>query len=192
DNQFPNGIKQKVVLEQIYQGRIPLIIDGFDELITKDSNKEDVESMLSTIVDLLKNNAKIIITSRKTAILNSTEFIDTIFNSIDDFNIARFEIKDPTINNWLSDERLELINKHNFPIQQLSNPVLLSYIRNIPLDKLNNYISSNHSTLIDKYFTYLLTREQERQNLKLSNEEQFRIFRKLNRFMAELNFTAEE
>lgn len=65
DNQFPNGIKQNVVLEQIYKGRIPLIIDGFDELITKESNKEDVESMLSTIVDLLKNDAKIAITSRK-------------------------------------------------------------------------------------------------------------------------------
>lgn len=192
DNQFPNGIKQKVVLEQIYQGRIPLIIDGFDELITKESNKEDVESMLSTIVDLLKNNAKIIITSRKTAILNSTAFIDTIFNSIDNFSIARFEIKDPTINNWLSSERLELIKKHNFPIEQLSNPVLLSYIRNIPLNKLNDYISNNHNTLIDKYFSYLLKREQERQNLKLTNEEQFKIFRKLNRFMAELNFTAEE
>lgn len=192
DNQFPNGIKQKVVLEQIYQGRIPLIIDGFDELITKESNKEDVESMLSTIVDLLKNNAKIIITSRKTAILNSTAFIDTIFNSIDNFSIARFEIKDPTINNWLSSERLELIKKHNFPIEQLSNPVLLSYIRNIPPNKLNDYISNNHNTLIDKYFSYLLKREQERQNLKLTNEEQFKIFRKLNRFMAELNFTAEE
>lgn len=71
DDQFPNGIKQNVVLEQIYKGRIPLIIDGFDELITKESNKEDVESMLSTIVDLLQNDAKIVITSRKTAILNS-------------------------------------------------------------------------------------------------------------------------
>lgn len=192
DSQFPNGIKQKVVLEQIYQGRIPLIIDGFDELITKESNKEDVESMLSTIVDLLKNNAKIIITSRKTAILNSAEFIDTISNSIGDFSVARFEIKDPKINNWLDIERLDLIKKNHFPINQVSNPVLLSYIRNIPLDKLNNYIESNHSTLIDKYFSYLLTREQERQNLKLSNDEQLQIFRKLNRLMADLNFTAEE
>lgn len=192
DNQFPNGIKQNVVLEQIYKGRIPLIIDGFDELITKDSNKEDVESMLSTIVDLLKDNAKIIITSRKTAILNSDEFINTIINSIESFHLARFEIKDPTIRNWLNEERLTLIDKFNFPINQISNPVLLSYIRNIPLETLQDYIQSNHNTLINKYFSYLLEREQIRQNIKLDNEDQFRIFRKLNRFMAELNFTAEE
>lgn len=191
DDQFPNGIKQNIVLEQIYKGRIPLIIDGFDELISKESNKEDVESMLSTIVELLKEDAKIIITSRKTAILNSDEFINTIYNSIQNFSLARFEIKEPTITNWLSEERLEIIDKYGFPIEQISNPVLLSYLRNIPLEKLENYISSKKGTIIDKYFDYLLSREQTRQNLKLDNDTQFRIFRKLNRFMSEFNITAE-
>jgi len=192
DEQFPNGIKQNVVLEQIYKGRIPLIIDGFDELITKETNKEDVESMLSTIVDLLKDNAKIIITSRKTAILSSTEFIETISSSIDNFHLARFEIKEPTIENWLDEDRLSLIKKNNFPINQISNPVLLSYIRNIPFDSLKQFIELENNVLIDKYFEYLLTREQNRQNLKLDNDSQFIIFRKLNRFMAELNFTADD
>lgn len=132
DDQFPNGIKQNVVLEQIYKGRIPLIIDGFDELITKDSNKEDIESMLSTIVDLLQNDAKIVITSRKTAILSSDEFIDTINSSIEDFSLARFEIKEPTIENWLNSDRIRFIEENGFPINQISNPVLLSYLRNIP------------------------------------------------------------
>lgn len=191
DDQFPNGIKQNVVLEQIYKGRIPLIIDGFDELITKESNKEDVESMLSTIVDLLQNDAKIVITSRKTAILNSEEFIETINSSIENFSLARFEIKEPTIENWLQNERLELIQENEFPINQISNPVLLSYLRNIPLDKLKYFLIRKEGTLIDKYFDYLLTRERERQNLKLDNKTQFRIFRKLNRFMSEYNFTAE-
>ncbi|KLT67094.1 NACHT domain-containing NTPase [Pedobacter sp. BMA] len=191
DDQFPNGIKQNIVLEQIYKGRIPLIIDGFDELISKESNKEDVESMLSTIVDLLQENAKIIITSRKTAILNSDEFINTIYNSIQNFSLARFEIKEPTIENWLSEQRLEVIKAHEFPIDQISNPVLLSYLRNIPIEKLEQYISSEEGTIIDKYFEYLLSREQTRQNLKLDNISQFRIFRKLIRFMSEFNITAE-
>lgn len=78
DEQLPSGIKQNVVIDQITKGRIPLIIDGFDELISKDSKKEDVESMISTIVDLLKGEAKIIITSRKTAIFNSEEFLEII------------------------------------------------------------------------------------------------------------------
>lgn len=191
DDQFPNGIKQNVVLEQIYKGRIPLIIDGFDELITKDSNKKDVESMLSTIVDLLQNDAKIVITSRKTAILNSDEFIETINSSIEDFSLARFEIKEPTIENWLNSDRMKFIEDNGFPINQISNPVLLSYLRNIPLEKLKDFLTSKESTLIDKYFDYLLTRERTRQNLKLDNQTQFRIFRKLNRFMSEYNFTAE-
>ncbi|TDX11466.1 NACHT domain-containing protein [Flavobacterium sp. S87F.05.LMB.W.Kidney.N] len=191
DEQFPNGIKQNVVLEQIYKGRIPLIIDGFDELITKDSNKEDVESMLSTIVDLLQNDAKIVITSRKTAILNSDEFIETINSSIEDFSLARFEIKEPTIENWLHPERTKFIEENGFPINQISNPVLLSYLRNIPMERLKDFLTSKESTLIDKYFDYLLTRERTRQNLKLDNQAQFRIFRKLNRFMCEYNFTAE-
>ncbi|WP_417941558.1 NACHT domain-containing protein [Flavobacterium sp. RS13.1] len=191
DEQFPNGIKQNVVLEQIYKGRIPLIIDGFDELITRDSNKTDVESMLSTIVDLLQNDAKIVITSRKTAILNSEEFIETINSSIESFSLARFEIKEPTIENWLTSDRYSIIEDNGFPINQISNPVLLSYLRNIPLEKLKEFLSSKESTLIDIYFDYLLTREQQRQNLKLDNETQFRIFRKLNRFMSEYNFTAE-
>lgn len=191
DEQFPNGIKQNIVLEQIYKGRIPLIIDGFDELISKESNKEEVESMLATIVDLLKDDAKIIITSRKTALFNSNEFFNTVYDSIQDFSLARFEIKEPTVENWLNPDRLEIIEKNNFPINQIANPVLLSYLRNISLNKLNNYISLGDGALIDKYFEYLLKREQVRQNLKLDNQTQFRIFRKLNRLMSEFNITAE-
>lgn len=191
DEQFPNGIKQNIVLEQIYKGRIPLIIDGFDELISKESNKEEVESMLSTIVDLLKDDAKIIITSRKTALFNSEEFFNAIYDSIQDFSLARFEIKEPTIENWLNTDRLDIINKTDFPINQIANPVLLSYLRNISLERLNDYIFSGDGTLIDKYFEYLLKREQTRQNLKLDNNTQFRIFKKLNRLMSEFNITAE-
>lgn len=191
DEQFPNGIKQNIVLEQIYKGRIPLIIDGFDELISKESNKDEVESMLTTIVDLLKGNAKIIITSRKTAIFNSDEFLNSVYDSDNKFSLARFEIKNPTIDNWLDEERRNLITQQNFPIEQISNPVLLAYLRNIPLEKLAEYIQSSDGTLIDKYIDYLLKREQIRQNLKLNKDSQLRIFRKLNRFMSEYNITAE-
>lgn len=88
-------------------------------------------------------------------------------------------------------ERLEIIQNNEFPINQIANPVLLSYLRNIPLEMLKEFLMKKEGTLIDKYFEYLLTRERERQNLKLDNQTQLRIFRKLNRFMAEFNFTAE-
>lgn len=192
DEQFPNGIKQNIVIEQITKGRIPLIIDGFDELITKESNKEEVESMLTTIVDLLKGKAKIIITSRKTAIFNSEEFLNSINESKNEFSLARIEIKEPTIENWLSKERMNLLEQNSFPIEQIANPVLLSYLKNISLEKLHSYlIDSQNGSLIDKYIDYLLKREQVRQNIKLNVETQLRIFRKLMRFMTEFNITAE-
>jgi hypothetical protein len=193
DDQFPNGIKQNIVIDQIIKGRIPLIIDGFDELITKESNKEEVESMLTTIVELLQGEAKIIITSRKTAIFNSEEFLDSINSAKNDFSLVRIEIKEPTINNWLDSDRLEIIEQTNFPIEQISNPVLLSYLRNISIEKLKTYAENNseENSLIDKYIDYLLKREQLRQNLKLNNETQLRIFRKLMRLMTEFNITTD-
>jgi len=192
DEQFPSGIKQNIVIDQITKGRIPLIIDGFDELISKDSNKEEVESMLTTIIELLKGEAKIIITSRKTAIFNSNEFLSAIYDANNSFSMARFEIKEPTVENWLNSDRMELITSSDFPIEQISNPVLLSYLRNIPIDKLENYLNnSSDGSLIDKYVEYLLNREQLRQNIKLTNETQLRIFRKLMRLMTEFNITAE-
>ncbi|GAB2996822.1 hypothetical protein GCM10027284_13080 [Cyclobacterium sediminis] len=192
DEQFPNGIKRNIVIEQITKGRIPLIIDGFDELITKESNKEEVESMLTTIIELLKGKAKIIITSRKTAIFNSDEFLNSINQSKNDFSLARIEIKEPTIENWLSKERIDLLKQKNFPLEQIANPVLLSYIKNISQEKLQSYLNdSQKNSLIDKYVSYLLEREKVRQNIKLNTETQLRIFRKLMRFMTEFNITAE-
>lgn len=192
DEQFPNGIKQNIVIEQINKGRIPLIIDGFDELITKESNKEEIESMLTTIIELLKGKAKIIITSRKTAIFNSDEFLNLIHESKNEFSLARIEIKEPSIKNWLSKERIELLEDYSFPLDQIANPVLLAYLKNITIDKLKSYLTDpSNNSLIDKYIDYLLKREQVRQNIKLNTETQLRVFRKLMRLMTEYNITAE-
>ncbi|WP_185217535.1 NACHT domain-containing protein [Sphingobacterium mizutaii] len=191
DEQFPSGIKQKIVLDQIYKGRIPLIIDGFDELITKESNKEDVESMLTTIVDLLRNKAKVIITARKTAIFNSEEFLKSLYETSNNFNLIRIEIKEPKIANWLEKDRIELIEKNKFPLNQIGNPVLLAYIKNLPIELLSHYINDREGTLIEKYFSFLLEREITRQNLKLTTDEQWEVMGNINSFFCEVNITAE-
>ncbi|MBC8645041.1 hypothetical protein H9W95_16460 [Flavobacterium lindanitolerans] len=148
--------------------------------------------MLTTIIELLKGDSKIVITSRKTAIFNSDEFLNSIYDSTNRFSLARFEIKEPTIANWLDKDKIEVITKASFPIEQIANPVLLSYLRNIPIEKLKGYIEiSDDGALIDKYLEYLLKREIQRQNLKLTDDTQMRIFRKLMRFMSEFNITAE-
>ena len=72
-----------IVMHNIKEGRIPLIIDGFDELLNEDldagnSNfdRNKGKTMLETIADLLEGNAKIVLTTRKTAILSGPEFYE--------------------------------------------------------------------------------------------------------------------
>lgn len=195
EEQFSNRVDSNVVIQQIEKGRIPLIIDGFDELISKDfsfsSNQfEQVESMLSTIVDLLTDNAKVIITSRKTAIFNSEEFHNWMIDRNIDYTLLKVTISEPSLENWLPRERLEIIQTHNFPVEQIANPVLLTYLRYIKLDYLNKMIVENQS-IVDRYFNFLLIREQTRQRLLIEPETQLRIFRKLVRFLTEWDVKAE-
>ena len=195
EEQFSNRVDSNVVIHQIKKGRIPLIIDGFDELITKDfsfsSNQfEQVESMLSTIVDLLTDNAKVIITSRKTAIFNSEEFHNWMIDRNIDYTLSKITISEPSIENWLPKERLEIVQSNKLPVEQIANPVLLTYLRYVNIDELKVMIVQNKS-IVDRYFEFLLTREQTRQGLLIEPEIQLRIFRKLVRFLTEWDIKAE-
>ena len=197
EEQFSNRVDSNVVIHQIKKGRIPLIIDGFDELISKDfsfsSNQfEQVESMLSTIVDLLSDNAKIIITSRKTAIFNSEEFHNWMIERDIDYTLTKITISEPSIENWLPNQRLEIIKSKQLPLDQIANPVLLTYLRYIKMDDINlmgDEIKSK--SIVELYFDFLLKREQTRQGLLIEPETQLRIFRKLVRFLTEFDIKAE-
>ncbi len=195
DEQFQNVVKSDVVLHQIKQGKIPVIIDGFDELLSKDlsantSQLRDIESMLSTIVNLLEGKAKIVITSRKTAIFSGEEFYEWIKNTNKKYNVARFSISEPKIGNWLESDRLEILHDCSFPINNVANPVLLSYIRNIEIDELRSLVQ-NSKNIVDKYFEFLLNREQIRQELLLDEQMQLRIFKKLVRIMSEFDIKVD-
>ncbi len=195
EDQFSNRVDSNVVINQIRKGRVPLIIDGFDELISKDfsfsaNQFEQVESMLSTIVDLLTDDAKIIITSRKTAIFNSEEFHNWMIERNIDYTLTKITITEPSIENWLHRDRLEIIRDNNFPVEQISNPVLLTYLRYISLEDLTKMIVDNKS-IVEMYFNFLLKREQKRQNLLIEPEAQIKIFRKLVRFFTEYDVKAD-
>lgn len=197
--EYNSLIKSNLVIYNIQKGRIPLIIDGFDELLSKniDSGKgdkindfEQVETMLSTIGELLKGDAKIILTSRKTAIFSGEDFNTWVESYSNTFSVVRFQIEKPEVKHWLSVSRLEALNNQQVPLEHISNPVLLTYLKNIPDAEFDTLIKESNS-LIDKYFEYLLTREQERQHLYIPPTDQLIIFKNLSKDFALFNVTCD-
>lgn len=193
--QFQNIVTSDVVLYQISKGRIPVVIDGFDELLSKDTSigtkdYHKVEGILNTLFELLKDNAKIIITSRKTAIFNSEDFYSWSATSQTKFNLLRISLSEPSIDDWLNSEQIKVLTENRFPVENVSNPVLLSYIRNLSIQELKEVSMGN--SLVDKYFELLLNREIKRQNLLMNASLQKRIFLKLARFMCEFGIKSEE
>lgn len=199
DKEKDTTAKQDLVVYNIKNGRIPLIIDGFDELLSKDidpgkagqlNDFEQVETMLSTIGDLLTDNAKVILTSRKTAIFAGTEFGDWVDSYEGKFNVVRFQLDKPDIKNWLSQERYAQIKSKNVPLENISNPVLLTYLRNVDQEVFEELLLYPE-TITDKYFEYLLNREKERQNLIIRWEDQMQIFENLAKSFALFDITGE-
>ena len=198
DAEFPNMIHSELIIDHIHSGRIPLIIDGFDELLSKEEwnensssdNFSSVETMLTTIGQLLINNAKVILTSRKTAIFSGEDFQQWYDNYNGKFNVYRFSIDAPKVDDWLDNEKLEVLKESSVQLKHISNPVLLSYLRSLSLAEFRE-IMPRAELILDKYFERLLNREQERQNLPASPEKQLAIFQKLARLFVELNITAE-
>lgn len=187
---FDVNIKEELVLKYIESGDIPLIIDGFDELIsskvknrndTSDAEFQQVESMLSTIMDLLTDQAKIILTSRKTAVFSSPEFFSWVTDNQRRFDTIRFIIKAPDIKNWLSPSRLKAFSGTSRTIPQLNNPVLLALLKYCS-DETFERIINDTNELTDVYFELLLSREIDRQELKLSVSDQKQIFKNLAKF----------
>ena len=185
-----------IVLYNIKQGRIPLIIDGFDELLSEDLDKGDStkankkgETMLSTIADLLVSNAKIVLTTRKTAILSGQEFLDWYQKKIQPCNgteVLRYKLELPRINDWLNEERLALLPDY---IRDLSNPVLLGYLHYLDIKEFKKECATN--SLIVSYLNKLLIREQQRQSLPFTIEEQLLIFESLASTFAYCNVSSD-
>lgn len=194
-NEFHSLLDEKLVVNEIKSGNIPLIIDGFDELLSKEQDLgsddfQQVETMLSTIGELLERNSKIILTGRKTAIFSGDSFQDWVDNSPNDFNVSRFLLNPPRIKDWLTASQLEKIDSKQIPIREIANPVLLAFIRRSN-DTIFDTIISNPSDLVDKYFNAILEREQERQDLRIEPSQQLIIFERLTKRMVDFDITSD-
>ncbi|MBA3827908.1 MAG: hypothetical protein H0X33_03135 [Taibaiella sp.] len=197
DQEF-SSLNSDLVIYEIKNGRIPLIIDGFDELLDKanasdiDVTKsfEEIETMLDTIGNLLERNAKIILTTRKTAIFSGAEFDKWYERWSTNFEVTRFSLKEPRIKDWLGNERFAIVKNQNLPIQNIANPVLLTYLKNISLIDFKTQLE-NPNLLVTQYFHSMLERERERQNLILTAEQQYQIFKNVTKMLLEFDITVE-
>lgn len=196
DKNFP-GLNSELVESEIYNGKIPLIVDGFDELLIRshstpniDSSNDfdDIESMLGTIGDMLKGNAKIILTSRKSALLSGDKFYEWINSRENDFHVSRYTLNEPSVRDWLGPEKASIIYNFGNDAGQLLNPVMLAFIKSLSVSELSN---SNIDDLINDYFHRLLSREKVRQNIKLESDEQMEIFEGLSYKLALTGITSD-
>lgn len=202
EQEYKYGINTDLVIHNIKKGRIPFIIDGFDELLMKDIDKgeskeisefEEVETMLSTIGDMLCDNAKIILTSRKTAIFAGEDFTQWVEKYNDSFKVIRFQIEEPQLYHWLTKEKMDLISSYNgyVPMSYILNPVLLTYLKNIDIETFESEMRTPEK-LTDNYFKFLLERERERQHFTITVDDQKEIFKNLAKDFYSSNINYDE
>ena len=197
DSKFP-ALSTKVVNFEIKTGNVPLIIDGFDELLSKsieyennDENpSEEAQNMLDTIAQLFKDDsqAKVLITSRKSAIFTGEQFDEWVERRQLSGLITRIELKSPRVKNWIGVEKEQILKEKSINIEYISNPILLSILR----DKDEDYLRANDiAKIIEEYFSTIMDREKERQSLSLEKEEQSCILRRLASFFADMGISSD-
>lgn len=191
-------LSYELVTAQIIEGRIPLIIDGFDEILSKssteDNNKaDDAKSMLDTIANLLKegSKAKILLTSRKSSIFTGEIYEKWVANKLCSCTVNRIQILAPTITVWLAKEQRDALDSIGISLDLISNPVLLTILRSI---SSNTYIKKFRSSedIVELYLHSLFEREKERQQLNMTIDEQRNLLVRLAASMVVLDISSDE
>ncbi|WP_374421599.1 hypothetical protein [Chromobacterium sp.] len=192
DRSFPS-LSSSLVEAEIKNGNIIVILDGFDELLRnkeEDVEFEKSEAMLETIAKLLENQAKVILTTRKTAILEGEEFHNWADRHENDFEIVRYSLLEPKINDWLPSPRIESLKEAGLNLSNINNPVLLSYLNYLTDESFKEDLA-DPNTIHDRYFVSMLEREQQRQKLHITIDEQSALFTRLADDMVSRNYTKD-
>lgn len=190
------GLSLELINKHIIEGRIPVIIDGFDELLKAKGQErsqdkfEDAEPMLETIKELLKGEAKILLTTRKTAIFSDDDFFTWLEDNASNFTFCRYGISDPTISDWIPPTREKELQRAGLNIKSISNPVLLAYLRSMDDDQFSTCIN-DIDKIIEDYIIKLMERENERQELNMSVEEQKAILKIISHHFTNYDITSE-
>lgn len=201
DRKF-TALSSELVISEIRNGKVPLIIDGFDELISR-SNKnmsdneslseDDSQTMLDTIAELFEEgcSTKVVLTSRKSAIFTGDIFEAWVEKHLSGCNITRVSINEPTISDWIGHEKANYLEDRRIPFASIVNPILLAFMRSMSMDKFKEKCSDVEN-VISYYFNSLLERERERQSLQMTVEEQYEVMEQMARNFVEFEIMAEE
>ena len=194
DRKFPT-LSSRLVQSEMVNGRVVTILDGFDELLRKTDEGDDFknqEPMLETIGQFLTGNAKIILTTRRTVLFEGDAFHTWAADHSEEFELVRIRIGEPSLVDWLPEDRLKAIQATSLDIKNsLANPVLLSYLRCIPQDKFQAVIESPQG-LVERYFNFLLERERVRQDLQMNVDTQKAILTIIAGDMISSGYTSEQ
>ncbi len=195
-------LSSELVISEIRNGKVPLIIDGFDELISR-SNKnmsdneklseDDSQTMLDTIAELFEEGCatKVVLTSRKSAIFTGDVFEAWVEKHLSGCNITRVSINEPTISDWIGHEKTNFLQDRRIPFASIVNPILLAFMRSMSMEKFKE-TCSDVENVINYYFNSLLERERERQSLQMTVDEQYDIMEKMAKNFVEFEIMAEE
>lgn len=190
------GSSLELTNKHIIEGRIPVIIDGFDELLKQKSFEktaekfEDAEPMLETIKELLQGEAKIILTTRRTAIFGDDDFFKWLEDNSQNFTIFRYNLSAPTISDWIPPSKEKSLNKAGLNLKSIANPVLLAYLRSLNDQQFEKCLE-DIDIIIEDYMAKLMLRENERQELNMTIEEQKKILKVISSHFTNNDITAE-
>ena len=120
DEKFPT-LSSTLVTQEIIEGRILLIIDGFDELLSKtasisidsDDIGDEAQTMLDTIAELIPTNSKtkILLTTRNSSIMVGEEFDNWAHSHIKDCPVTRIRLDEPNAHDWIGEDKIALLEK---------------------------------------------------------------------------------
>lgn len=192
-----SSVNSDVVIDEVKEGNIVVVLDGFDELLhdngsdSQEAGFENAEPMLDTISELLEKNAKVVLTTRKTALFEGELFYEWIEKYEENFEIIRYKIDRPRVRDWLTLERIEQLENHGIKIDYLANPVLLSYLSFMSEQAFKELVETPER-IVEQYFIAMLDREMERQELRMNAQQQSSLLTMIAMDMCENNYTTDK
>lgn len=199
DSNF-RGLTSELVTYEIKNGRVPLIIDGFDELLSKsastdsstsEDDEEIAQTMLSTIAQLFDGDstAKIVLTSRKSSISAGDIFNELAEKYLPNCEITRIQLITPSVTNWIGEAKAQILTESGITLDNIANPALLAFIAASDESEIKEHFKTAND-ILSHYFRILLTRERERQSLLLRPEEQLKIMRAVAKNMVDFDISS--